>query len=321
MNIINKAAFLDLASVHRDDLDLSRLISVADEWLWLDNITESELANVLCDVDVVVSNKIVLGADQLQQANHLKLICVAATGTNNIDLEAAKLTGINVCNVQAYATASVVQHVFSLLLSLTTHQREYTSDVQKGLWSKSEFFCLLDHPIRELQGKTLGIIGYGELGKAVAKVAEAFGMRVLLAKRDEQDQREGRLSLNELLPQIDVLSLHCPLTEDNLGLIGEHELALMKADAVLINTARGGLVDETALLDALQHKRLGAAALDVLEQEPPASSHALIDANLKNLIITPHVAWASVESRQRLIDEVAKNISAFAEGVPRNVVS
>ncbi len=316
----NKAVFLDLASVYRDELDLSLLESVAQDWCWFKNIPETQLTTALADAEVVVSNKVFLGADALQQASQLKLICIAATGTNNIDLDAAAALGVRVCNVRAYATPSVVQHVFSLLLSLTTQQAAYQQDVRSGLWAKSEHFCLLDHPIRELQGKTLGIIGYGELGKAVAKVAEAFGMRILLAKRDAHDQREARLSLSELLPQVDVLSLHCPLTDANHGLIGKTELALMKSDAVLINTARGGLVDEMALLEALQAKRLAGAALDVLEQEPPVSEQRLIEADLANLIITPHIAWASVESRQRLMDEVAKNIAAFAAGHPRNLV-
>lgn len=309
-----RAAFLDLASVYRDDLDLSRLEASMPEWLWFDKINPEQLASVLSDVDVVVSNKVILDDRLLQQAPRLKLICVAATGMNNIDLTAAQKLAIPVRNVCGYATASVVQHVFSLLLSLTTHQLEYQQAVKQNKWAHSEHFCLLDFPISELQGKTLGIVGYGELGRAVASVSEAFGMNVLIAKRDEQDVRDGRIALHELLPKVDVLSLHCPLTEDNRHFIAAEELSLMKSDAVLINTARGGLVDEAALLTALENNRIAGAALDVLEQEPPVTTNPLIHSNVSNLIITPHIAWASVESRQRLIDGVADNILAFSAG-------
>jgi len=215
----------------------------------------------------------------------------------------------------------VVQHVFALLLTLLTRLDAYRRDVARGRWSASEFFCLLDHPIRELRGMTLGIVGYGELGRAVADMARAFGMEVRIAKRDAGDRRLGRVDLQQLLPQVDVLSLHCPLTAATQGLIGASQLALMKADAIVINTARGGLVDESALLEALQQGRLGGAALDVLAQEPPPATHPLLTAGLENLIITPHTAWASREARQRVLQEVADNIVAFARGEPRNRVS
>jgi glycerate dehydrogenase len=223
--------------------------------------------------------------------------------------------------VRAYATASVVQHVFASLLSLTTHLDSYRKSVHHGDWSKSPLFCLFGEPIRELRGRTLGIVGYGELGRAVAGIADAFGMQVLLSARDESDTREERIQLHKLLPLVDVLSLHCPLTAANHHLIGASELALMKADAVLINTARGGLVDESALLDALKNHQLGGAAVDVLEKEPPTDGNALIAAGLPNLIVTPHIAWASRESRQRLINEIALNIGAFAQGNIRNQVN
>lgn len=320
MQHFEKAVFLDLASVHRGDLNLSKLDDAVAEWLWFEKISSDKISDALAGADVVVSNKIFLGAEQLQAARNLKLICIAATGTNNVDLEAAHRLGIKVCNVRAYATPSVVQHVFALLLSLTIHLNEYRHAVRQGAWHRSQHFCLFDFPIRELQGKTLGIIGYGELGKAVARLAEAFGMDVLVAKRNAEDKREDRIALDELLPQIDVLSLHCPLTDDTRGLIGKAQLALMKDDAVLINTARGGLVDEAALLDALQNKTLGAAAIDVIETEPPVAGNILVTADLPNLIVTPHIAWASIESRQRLIDEIAKNISACAAGQPGNLI-
>lgn len=318
--VLRSAVFLDLDSVDRDDLDLSKLNAVVDSWQWHGLVKEDELNEVLASADVVVSNKVVLSDEQLSKARNLKLVCIAATGTNNIDLEAAARNNIAVCNVHGYATPSVVQHVFTLLLALTTRLNEYTAAVKQGDWSKSAFFCLLDYPIRELDGKTIGIVGYGHLGRAVTKVAEAFGMKVMLAKRNTADQRPGRVELHDLLAQVDILSLHCPLTEENRGMIGAAELALMKKDAVLINAARGGLVDEDALLDALKTQQIGGAGLDVLEKEPPPPGYPLLKADLPNLIITPHIAWASRESRQRLLDEIALNIEAFKAGELRNAV-
>lgn len=317
---IQNAAFLDLDSVDRGDLDLSHLIMAVKNWQWHTLVNDDELHEVLAKVDVVVSNKVMLTDDHLSKAKHLKLICISATGTNNVDLEAAASNNIAVCNVHGYATPSVVQHAFTLLLALTTRLNEVTSAVKHGEWSKSRFFCLLDYPVRELAGRTIGIVGYGDLGKAVAKVAAAFGMKVLLAKRNNEDQRPGRIALHALLPQVDVLSLHCPLTAETRGMIAADELALMKKDAVLINTARGGLVDEAALLDALITQQIGGAGLDVLQLEPPSADYALLKLDMPNLIITPHIAWVSRESRQRLINEIALNIEAFKAGEARNRV-
>lgn len=320
VNDIRKAAFLDLDSIGREDLDMSALERAVEDWRWHGLVSVDELHQVLTDVDIVVSNKVVLTEQDLSRANKLKLVCVAATGTNNVDLVAAASHNIAVSNVSGYATASVAQHAYTLLLALTTRFGEYTAAVKHGQWSKSRFFCLLDYPVRELAGKTLGIVGYGHLGKAVAAIAEAFGMRVLLAKRNDEDQRPNRIALHDLLPQVDVLSLHCPLTESTRGLIGANELALMKPDAVLINTARGGLVDERALLEALHKQQIGGAGLDVLQHEPPPADDPLLNASLPNLIITPHTAWISRESRQRLINEIALNIEAFKTGEIRNQV-
>jgi glycerate dehydrogenase len=314
------AAFLDLDSVDRGDLDLSRLNQSADNWQWFGLASDEQLHDVLEHAEIIVTNKVVLTSRHLSHAKNLKLICVAATGTNNVDLEAAAINNIPVCNVHGYATASVVQHVFTLLLVLTTRFNEVTSAVRQGDWSRSRFFCLLDYPVRELAGKTIGIIGYGNLGRAVAQLASAFGMQVLLAKRNSADDRPGRLALEELLPQVDVLSLHCPLTPETRGIIGANELALMRNDAVLINAARGGLVDEAALVDALMRQALGGAAVDVIEVEPPPVNYPLLKVSLPNLIVTPHVAWASRESRQRLLDEIALNIEAFKAGQARNRV-
>jgi glycerate dehydrogenase len=309
---LSKGVFLDLASIHPADLDLSGLQTILPEWQLRDSTHADDVAAVIKDAEVVVVNKVVLNAENLAGTQHLRLICAAATGVNNIDLAAAKNMGIVVCNARAYATA---------LLSLTTKLEQYQQDVYNGRWSSSEFFCLLDHPVRELQGLTLGIVGYGELGQAVAGVAQAFGMKVLIAKRDAADRRAGRLDLHTLLPQVDVLTLHCPLTAENHGLIGAREIALMKPDVVLINTARGGLVDEAALLDALQQGRIGGAGLDVIEREPPPPDYPLLQQRLPNLIITPHTAWSSRNARQNVLHEIVLNIEAFIRGQPRNKVN
>ena len=313
------ALFLDRASLYPDDLDLKVLEAVAS-WQWFDNARTSDIQHYLEEAEIIVSNKVVINREVIEGSKQLKLICVAATGVNNIDLEAAHLHNITVCNARAYATSSVVQHVFSLLLHLNRKLSSYRQSVIDGNWSQSEFFCYFGEPVSDLEGKTLGIIGYGELGKAVARIAECFAMKVLLASRDEADSRPGRVDLTELLSSSDVVSLHCPLTENNRHMIAADELALMKTDAILINTARGGLVDEAALLNALENNQIGAAALDVLEQEPPPANHPLFSYHADNLIITPHVAWASQQSRQRLVNEIADNIQAYLRGELRNII-
>ena len=313
------ALFLDRASLYPDDLDFTVLDGVAS-WLWFDNANVSDIQHNLKDAEIIVSNKVLINREIIENSKQLKLICVAATGVNNIDIEAANQHGIQVCNVRAYATSSVVQHVFALLLFLNRKLFSYRQSVIDGNWSNSDFFCYFAEPISNLEGKTLGIIGYGELGKAVAKVAKCFGMNALLAKRDEVDSRTGRVDLTTLLSASDVVSLHCPLTESNRHMIAENELAIMKPDAILINAARGGLVDEDALLNALKNNQIGAAALDVLEEEPPSVNHPLINYHADNLILTPHIAWASRESRQKLVNEIAKNIQAYQQGQSRNIV-
>jgi len=314
------ALFLDRASLHPDDLDFSALDELA-RWQWFDNANASDIQHCLEGAEIIVSNKVVIDRQIIGISKQLKLICVAATGFNNVDVEAANQSGIQVCNVRAYATSSVVQHVFSLILSLNRKLLSYNKSSINGNWSHSDFFCYFGEPVSELEGKTLGIIGYGELGQSVAKVAECFGMKVLIAHSHHPGNvQDGRVDLAGLLAASDVVSLHCPLTESNYHMIADKEFSLMKPDAMLINTARGGLVDEVALLHALKINKIGAAALDVLEEEPPSVNNALINHQVDNLIITPHVAWASRESRQRLVDEVAANIQAFQQGRPRNIV-
>ena len=318
---VKTGVFLDVNSVDRGDLDLAKLKATLPSWQLFDKSTAQQVASRIAPANIVIANKAPLMKQTLQQAIDLTLICVAATGTNNVDLEAASQQGITVCNVRDYATASVVQHVFTLILNLSTQFLSYHHAVASGRWQTSEQFCLLDYPIRELAGKTLGIIGYGVLGHAVAQAAEAFGLKVVVADHKGANPRSGRMAFEEVLAQADVLTLHCPLTEATRHLIGAEELAAMKPDALLINAARGGIVDEAALVAALQQQKIAGAGFDVLTEEPPVHGNVILDAGLPNLIITPHIAWASRESRQRLIDEIVKNIEAFKEGQPRNVVA
>ena len=246
---------------------------------------------------------------------------MAATGTNNVDLAAARAQGITVCNCQGYGTPSVAQHTLALLLALATRLCDYHQAVAEGQWAKANQFCLLDFPIVELQGKTLGLLGHGELGGAVARLAEAFGMRVLSGLIPGRPQRADRLPLEALLPQVDALTLHCPLNEHTRHMLGARELALLKPGALVVNTARGGLIDEQALADALRSGHLGGAATDVLSVEPPVNGNPLLEAGIPRLIITPHSAWGAVEARQRIVGQLSENAQAFFAGQPRRVVS
>lgn len=312
--------FLDKDTVDSSDLDFRGLEAVLPEWRWHSITRSDEVIPRITEAGIVVSNKVRLDEAALRTARNLRLVCIAATGTNNVDLDAARRLNIAVSNVRAYATPAVVQHVFALMLALSTRLFDYHQAVREGRWQRSPHFCLLDYPIREVAGRTLGIVGYGELGRAVARAAVAFGMKVLVAQRPGGPAAPGRLPLHALLPQVDVLSLHCPLTPATRGLIGAREFALMKPDALLINTARGGIVDEAALADALRQGRLGGAGVDVLSVEPPREDNPLLAPDIPNLIVTPHTAWASREARQRAVDQVVENIRAFLSGTPRNLV-
>ena len=303
--------FLDLASIDRGDLELTRLRSACASWDLHLATGAGRVAERIRTARVVVTNKVVLDEALIRNAASLRLVCVAATGTDNVDLDAAAALRIEVRNVPGYATPSVVQHVFALILGHFTRLADNRASVARGDWSRSPQFCLLEHPSEEVAGRSLGIIGLGELGGSVARVARCLGMEVLVARRPGGDSRPGRLPLMELLPQVDVLSLHCPLTPETRHLIGPAELARMKPDALLVNTARGGLIDEEALATALRAGRIGGAALDVLSQEPPPPDHLLLASDIPNLTLTPHVAWASRAARQRLLDAVAANIQDF----------
>jgi glycerate dehydrogenase len=316
-----RGVFLDLETVDRDDLDLAALHAALPRWDIHAYTGPGDVAARIKGAQVVVSNKVMLDAAAIAAAPDLKLICVAATGTNNVDLEAARARGITVSNVRDYATAAVSQHVFALILALTTRLGAYQHDVAKGRWQQSRQFCLLDHPIRELEGLTLGIIGYGVLGQGVARAARAFGLKVAVAESLVSPGNDpDRWPLNRLLAESDIISLHCPLTEQTHHLIDADALATMKPDALLINTARGAIVDNAALARALRDGVIGGAGIDVLEQEPPPADHPLLAPDIPNLIVTPHIAWASRQARQRVIDQVTANIRAFLAGEPRNVV-
>ncbi len=317
-----KAVFLDYDSIDSGDLDRSALAAAVENWDWHDATDPGDISARIRGADIVVSNKVPLDGVILRQAPDLKLICIAATGTDKIDLQAARELRILVSNVVGYATPAVVQHVFALLLVLTTRLIPYHQEVRSGAWQAQGNFCLLNHPISELAGKTMGILGYGELGKGVARVAECFGMEVLVAQRPGSEEPQSyRLPLHELLPRVDILSLHLPLAENTRNLIGSVELHRLRPGAFLINTSRGGIVDEQALADSLRSGHLGGAGFDVLSQEPPANDNPLLAEDIPNLVVTPHTAWASVEARQRLLDEIARNIAAFRDGRPRNCVA
>lgn len=316
-----RAVFLDTSTVDSGDIDWTPLRETVGELQSYPATPDDEVSTRVGDAEIVISNKVPMDASALESASNLRLVCIAATGTNNVDLDAAARLGIPVCNVRDYATPAVAQHVFALTLALATRLVEYRQAVRDGEWGRAEQFCLLDFPIFELEGKTMGIVGLGVLGQAVEGIAKAFGMEVLIAQRPEGEARAGRIPLNELLPRVDVLSLHCPLTPQTRGLIGLRELKLMKSTALLINTARGGIVDETALAEALRSHVIGGAGFDVLTVEPPRGPNPLLAPDIPNLIVTPHTAWASRESRQRLIDELALNIRSFRTGQPRNLVT
>ena len=308
-----RGVVLDLDTLHPGDLVLDGLQASLPAWQLYDRTQPAQLVERLHGAEVAVTNKVVIDAAAMAALPALRLICVSATGTNNVDLQAARQHGVVVCNVRDYAAASLAQHVIALLLGLATRWHEYAQDVRDGEWSRSPMFCLMHRPVMELAGKTLGIIGYGVLGREVARLAEAFGMTVLVSGVAAQ---ADRLPLQALLQQSDVVSLHCPLDGCTQQLVNEAFLATMKPGAFLLNTARGGLVDEAALKQALLGGRLGGAALDVLSVEPPPADHPLLDPAIPNLIITPHNAWISRECRQRLLDGVVANVLAWRAGAP-----
>jgi len=312
-----KAVFLDTEGLHTFDFtDLEKECSSLQLYR---TTTQEQVKERLAGAELVILNKVRISRQQLADAPTIRLICVVATGTDVIDLQGAAELGITVCNCQAYGTDSVVQHVFSMMLALHTNLLPYHAAVQAGRWQTASQFCFLDYPIVEMKGRTLGIVGYGTLGRGIAKMAGAFGMQVVVARRPGNPP-DDRPLLVEMLPEIDVLTLHCPLTEQTRNLIDAEALTLMKPTAFVINCARGGIVDEPALVEALQTRKIAGAAVDVLSVEPPRDGNPLLAAKLPNLLITPHVAWASREARQRIIDQTVENIRAFKAGKPIRTV-
>jgi len=315
-----RAVFLDLDSLNPQDLDLKPLQECIQDWQFHHHTEPDQVDGRIAHAGIIVANKVRITRQHIQAAPELRLICVAATGTNNIDLDAASDAGVVVSNARHYAAASVVEHVFSLLLTLVRHLDSYRQRVKASDWSRSPDFCLFDETIEELSGKTLGIVGYGVLGHAVAQLAQAFSMHVQIAQRSHGPPLPERTPFAQLLETSDIVSLHCPLSTQTQGLIGEPQLRCMKNTAILINTARGGIVDEQALVRGLQQGWIAAAGVDVMMQEPPETSSPLLQYVSPRLIVTPHVAWASRAARQRLVIEIVDNIQAFLRGSPRNTV-
>ena len=271
--------------------------------------------------DIVITNKVVISAQAFAENPQLKLVAVTATGVNNVDVEAAKQNGTAVCNIRAYGNESVAEHAFMMMITLMRNLPAYQRDVAAGLWENSPFFCHLGAPMRDLNGKTLAIFGRGNIGKTLATYAQAFKMNVVFAEhKNAQSVRDGYVSFDEAIRSADVVSLNCPLTPQTANMIGEAELQQMKPGAILINCGRGGLVDEAALVAALKYGQIGGAGFDVLTQEPPRDGNPLLKARLPNLIITPHVAWASQEAANRLFDILVDNINRFVAGNPQNLV-
>ncbi|RDV24823.1 D-2-hydroxyacid dehydrogenase [Alteromonas aestuariivivens] len=305
-----KAVLLDADTLKPDDLDLTALTDLPIDLTVYPVTRPGETLARISDAKIVLTNKVVLNSELLSQASECRYIGVLATGTNNVDMNYCRENQIAVRNVEGYGTDSVAQHALMLMLNLATRFVNYHTDVQAGAWAQSPFFCLLEHPVIELAGKHLVIVGHGTLGARFAELARALGMQVTVSARPGAIG-DTRPSLDSLLPEADVVSLHCPLTEHTRHLINAPRLAMMKPSALLINTARGGLVDEMALRRALENGSIGGAGLDVLSEEPPAADHPLLVKPLPNLIITPHCAWAARESRQRMVSIAARHIRDF----------
>jgi glycerate dehydrogenase len=295
--------------------------SFPHSWTDYQTTQPEQIVDRLRDATIAICNKLPMRGDTLAQLQSLRLIAVAATGVDNIDLDFCRKHNIAVCNGRNYATTSLPEHVMTLMFALRRNLIAYRDDVIRGEWQNAKQFCLLNHSINDVRGSTMGIVGHGALGKATADLARAVGMEVLVAEHKNANViREGRTSFEEVLRRSDVVSLHCPLTEATRNLIGPAELQMMKSNAILINTARGALIDEEALIDALRRKTIAGAGIDVLRSEPPAQGNPLLVEKLPNLIVTPHVAWASNEAMQTLADQVVDNLEAFVREEPKNLV-
>jgi len=315
---MHKIVFLDRASIIAD----IRHPACPHQWQEYPATTTNQVVARLKDATVAITNKVQLNRAALEQLPKLKMVAVAATGTNNVDAECCKERGIVVSNIRNYSVHTVPEHVFMLLLALRRNLLAFRADVQNGEWQRAEQFCLFTHPVQDLYGSTLGIVGNGAIGKAVAQIATAFGMKVLLAEhKGVAEVRPGYTAFDTVLRESDAITLHLPLNDQTRHLISTAEFARMKPGAILINTARGGLVDEVALLEALRSKRIAGAGFDVLGKEPPSEGHPLLDVNLSNFILTPHIAWSGRAAMQTLADQLIDNIEAFVAGTPQNRVA
>lgn len=309
-----RAVFLD-KNTFSSAIEFSAIEKQVTQLSCYANTSPSELIPRCLDADIIIINKVQLSAEILAALPNVKLICISATGYNNVDIEAAQHLNIAVTNVSGYAGQSVAQYIFAQLLEYYQQTSHQNSNTEQGLWSSSDAFCYHGNSISELAGKTLGIVGYGSLGKAVAGIAKAFNMKVLISERPKAKvTRLDRVTFEQVIEQADIISLHYPQTAETEKLINADVLSRMKKTAVLVNTARGALIDEAALLDSLESKEIACAILDVLTQEPPPPNHPLLNSNLANLKITAHIAWASIEAQQRLVDLLSQNIIAFNQG-------
>ncbi len=314
----HRIVFLDRKSLIAD----LRAPSFAHHWTDHEQTRPEEVLARIKDARIVISNKVKLPGDILAQAPSVKMIAVCATGTDNVDLAYCKANGIVVSNIRGYAVHTLPEHVFMLLLALRRNLIGWREDVRDGLWQKSEQFCLFTRPINDLYGSTLGLIGHGTLGNGVRKIAEAFGMKVLVAEhKNATAVRDGYAAFDTVLKEADAISLHIPLTPETQHLISTREFGLMKSSALLINTARGNLVDEAALIQALKSGQIAGAGFDVLAVEPPREGNPLLDLDLPNFILTPHVAWSSRNAMQIMADQLVDNIEAFVAGKPGNLVT
>ncbi len=316
-----KIVILDGQVANPNDLSWKSIAAQGDLKVYA-RTTDEQLLERAKDATVLIVNKRTLNKDFLKKSPHLKLICTLATGYNNIDVAAAKTLNITVCNAVGYSSPSVAQHVFALLLALLNRVELHNNHVQQNGWANSIDWCYWKSPMTELAGKTMGIYGYGKIGQQVAAIALAFGMKVIAVRRSNKQPKNKKIqlvNLERLWRESDVISLHAPLTKENEGIINQSTLSKMKATAYLINTGRGGLINEIDLKIALEKGQISGAGLDVLSQEPPPKDHLLL--GVPNCLITPHHAWTTRESRGRLINIVAENIKAFLAGKPQNVVS
>jgi len=309
-----RAVFLD-KNTFSSTIEFSAIEKQLTQLSCYEKTFPSEVIQRCLGADIIITNKVQLTAEILSALPKVKLICISATGYNNVDIEAAKHLNIAVTNVSGYAGQSVAQYVFAQLLEYYQQTSHQNSNTEQGLWSSSDAFCYHGNNISELAGKTLGIVGYGSLGKAVESIAKAFNMKVLISERPKANvMRTDRVAFEQVIEHADIISLHCPQTVETENLINAEVLSLMKSTAVLINTARGALIDEQALLHSLKSKDIAYAILDVLTQEPPPADHILLTNELANLKITAHIAWASIEAQQRLVDLLSQNILAFKQG-------